>query len=118
MKKANHILPIFYLLLSLFGGFFTYYFVILGVIENKGSFDVLEFIGSTWTTSFYAKSITLDFWTTALAAALFMVVECKRLKMKNVWLYLFLTFFIAFAFAFPMFLYFRQKYLNTLREVN
>jgi Terpene cyclase DEP1 len=115
MKATLNQKHYFYLLLSIVGGGYTYYYIILGVIAHKGNFDTLEFISSTWVDSFYAKSLTLDFWTGAISGTSFMLFEGIRLKMKRLWLYLFLTFFIAFAFAFPLFLFMRESYLKNLK---
>jgi hypothetical protein len=102
----------FYLLLALIGGGFTFYYAMLGVIEHKGEFDSIEFITSTWTNNYYAKSLTLDFWTGAIAGTFFIVLEGFRLKMKRIWLYIILTIFVAFAFGFPLFLYIRELHLK------
>jgi hypothetical protein len=102
----------FYLLLALIGGGFTFYYAMLGVIEHKGKFDSIEFITSTWTNNYYAKSLTLDFWTGAIAGTFFIVLEGFRLKMKRIWLYIILTIFVAFAFGFPLFLYIRELHLK------
>ena len=102
----------FYLLLTVLGGGLTFYFVVLGIIEHKGEFDSIEFITSTWTESYYAKSLTFDFWTGAIAGTFFILVEGLRLKMKRIWLYILLTICIAFAFGFPLFLYMRELYLR------
>lgn len=102
----------FYLLLTIIGGGLTFYFVILGIIEHKGNFDSIEFITSTWTNNYYAKSLTLDFWTGTIAGTFFIVVEGIRLKMKRIWLYLLLTVGIAYAFGFPLFLFIRELQLR------
>lgn len=101
----------FYLLLSVVGGSLTFYFVWLGMQEQQGHFDVNQFIQSTWT-SYYAKSITFDFWTGTTAGSIFMVVEGYRLQMKKWWIFIVLTFLIGYAFAFPLFLFFRHKIIN------
>jgi hypothetical protein len=102
----------FYLFLSFLGGGLTFYFAILGIIEHKGKFDSIEFITSTWTENYYAKSLTLDFWTGTIAGTFLILVEGIRLKIKRIWLYLFLTIFVAFAFGFPLFLYIRELHLR------
>jgi len=43
-----------------------------------------------------------------------MVVEARRLKMRNWWAYILLTFLIAFAFACPLFLMLRELKLQSL----
>jgi hypothetical protein len=102
----------FYLLLSIVGGGITFYFAMLGVLEHHGQFDTTEFITSTWIDNYYAKSLTLDFWTGAIAGTFFIIVEGIRLKIKRIWLYPVLTVFVAFAFGFPLFLFVRALYLK------
>lgn len=112
MKKIVNNLNYFYLLLTLVGGGFTFYFVLLGIIEHNGKFDSMEFISSTWIDSYYAKSLTLDFWTGAIAGTFFIVLEGIRLKMKKIWLYIFITIFVGYAVGFPLFLFVRALHLK------
>ena len=107
MKNAHYL----YLILSIVGGGFTFYFVFEGMMENSGTFDVISFVQSTWTTNPYAKSLSCDFWTGAIAGTLFILLEGMRIKIKNLYLYLVATFLIGFAFAFPLFLFFRHQKL-------
>jgi hypothetical protein len=102
----------FYLILTILGGGLTFYFVLLGIIENKGHFDSIEFITSTWIDNYYAKSLTFDFWTGTIAGTFFILVEGIRLKMKTIWLYLLLTVCIAYAIGFPLFLFIRELKLR------
>lgn len=112
MKKIIDNKHYFYLLLAILGGGFTFYFAVLGIIEHKVKFDSIEFITSTWTDNYYAKSLSLDFWTGTIAGTFFILVEGLRLKMKRIWLYLFLTVYVAFAFGFPLFLFIRELQLR------
>ena len=112
MKKTISKLHYFYLLLTLVGGGFTFYFVLLGIIEHNGKFDSIEFISSTWIDNYYAKSLSLDFWTGTIAGTFFIIMEGFRLKMKRIWLYLILTVFIAYAFGFTLFLFMRALHLK------
>lgn len=102
----------FYLLLAILGGGFTFYFAVLGILEHEGEFDSIAFITSTWTDNYYAKSLTLDFWTGTIAGTFFILLEGLRLKIKKIWLYLFLTVFVAYAFGFPLFLFIRELQLK------
>jgi hypothetical protein len=116
MKKIVDNLHYFYLLLTLVGGGFTFYFVLLGIIEHNGKFDSLEFISSTWIDNYYAKSLSLDFWTGTIAGTFFIMMEGIRLKMKRIWLYLVLTVFVAYAFGFPLFLFVRALHLRRSQQ--
>jgi hypothetical protein len=106
----------FYLLLSLVGGFFSVYHVFSGIIAANGAFHVVEFVQSTWTNNAYARAITWDFWVGTIAGSAFMVLEGRRLRMKYYGIFIVLSFMIAYAFAFPLFLYFRQEYLSQKTE--
>jgi hypothetical protein len=112
MQQVSKNKHYFYLLLAIFGGGLTFYFALLGIIENKGNFDSIEFIKSTWIDNYYAKSLTIDFWTGTIAGTFFILTDGLRLKMKRIWLYLFLTVFVAYAFGFPLFLYMRELHLK------
>ena len=116
MKKIINNLHYFYLLLTLVGGGFTFYFVLLGIIEHNGKFDSIEFISSTWIDNYYAKSLSLDFWTGTIAGTFFIIMEGFRLKMKRIWLYLLLTVFIAYAFGFTLFLFMRALHLRKSKQ--
>jgi hypothetical protein len=116
MKKIINNLHYFYLLLTLVGGGFTFYFVLLGIIEHNGKFDSIEFISSTWIDNYYAKSLSLDFWTGTIAGTFFIIMEGLRLKMKRIWLYLVLTVFVAYAFGFPLFLFMRELQLKKSKQ--
>ncbi|MET0296606.1 MAG: DUF2834 domain-containing protein, partial [Microbacterium sp.] len=48
----------------------------------------------------------------AVAGAVFIVVEARRLGMKRAWLYIALSLVTAFAFTFPLFLAMRQRALH------
>ena len=116
MKKIVDNLHYFYLLLTIVGSGFTFYFVLLGIIEHNGKFDSLEFISSTWIDNYYAKSLSLDFWTGTIAGTFFIMMEGIRLKMKRIWLYLVLTVFVAYAFGFPLFLFVRALHLRRSQQ--
>lgn len=115
IQKNKHY---FYLMLTILGGGLTFSYVVLGIIENKGNFDSIEFITSTWTDNYYAKSLTLDFWTGTIAGTFFIMVEGLRLKMKRIWLYLLLTVSVAYAFGFPLFLFMRELHLRKQKSEN
>lgn len=116
MKSILNNKHYFYLLLTLFGGGFTFYFAILGIIENNGIFNSIDFITSTWIDNYYAKSVSFDFWTGTIAGTFFILVEGIRLKIKRIWLYLILTIFVAYAFGFPLFLFIRELKLKKLNN--
>jgi hypothetical protein len=62
-----------------------------------------------------AASITIDVLLVALAAAVFMVVEARRLGVRFVWVYLVLSVLVAISVMFPLFLIARQRRLAAER---
>jgi Terpene cyclase DEP1 len=110
--NGSFLRQVIYLALAILGGGFTYYNLMLGISANAGNFDVVQFVKSTWVDDFYARSLTVDFWTGAITGTLFMVIEGMRLKVRYWWIYIVLTFLIAFAFAFPLFLFVRERLLH------
>ena len=63
-----------------------------------------------------SSSIGVDILVGATAFNVWMVGEARRLRMKHVWLYIALTFVIAFAFACPLFLFMRERKLREARS--
>ena len=59
-----------------------------------------------------AASITNDLLLFALAGCVFMVVEGRRLQVRFVWAYVFLSVLVAIAVMFPLFLVARQIKLS------
>ncbi len=107
MKNIKYV----YLAMAILGGIGSWVFVMQGTIANGGGFNVIDFVNSTWTNN-YGKAITIDFWTAASVGTIWMMIEAHKLNMKNKWLYLIATFGVAFAFAFPLFLFFRTRYVK------
>ena len=64
-----------------------------------------------------AASITLDIGLFLLAAAIWMVLEARRLGMPYVWLYIVGGFLIAISVTFPLFMLMRERRLATLGQV-
>jgi hypothetical protein len=60
--------------------------------------------------------LAMDLTIVAIAAATFMVVEGRRLKMKRVWLYIVLSGITAMAATFPLFLAMRELKLSQQRS--
>lgn len=58
------------------------------------------------------SSFTADLFICAAAAMIFMWVEGRRINMKNLWVYMVLSMIVAIAFAFPLFLFMRERQLK------
>ena len=81
---------------------------------NLLSFDLADFIRQGFANP-AASSLATDLVIGASAATLFIVFEGIRLKMKHWWIYIVLTNLLAFAFAFPLFLFVRERKLQALK---
>jgi Terpene cyclase DEP1 len=62
-------------------------------------------------------SVTVDLGLFFLAAAVFMVLEARRLGIRFVWLYVILGFLVAISVTFPLFLIARERRLATQADV-
>jgi preprotein translocase subunit SecY len=60
------------------------------------------------------SSLSFDILIASTAFLVWMVMETRRLKMRHGWVYAVLMFSIAFAFAFPLFLFMRERRLKQL----
>ncbi len=58
-----------------------------------------------------SSSLTVDLLVACLAFVAWMPFEARRVGMKNAWVYVVITFVIAFAFSFPLFLLMRERKL-------
>jgi hypothetical protein len=60
---------------------------------------------STYIDNYYSKSITINYWTGAIAGTFFVIIAGARLKIKRIWIHTAVIVLIGFAFGFPLFLY-------------
>lgn len=107
--KLKHL----YLLLAILGICWTWYFNIQ-FFQTASDTSMSNFIKQCLTT-FPAKSIGADITVVVLTFFAFMIPEALRLKMKWWWLLIPLTFMIAVAFTFPLFMFFRENKLESLK---
>jgi len=63
-------------------------------------------------------SVTVDIFIASVTFLIWMVMEARRLRMRHWWVYIVLTFSIAFACGFPLFLMMRQRRLRQLESAN
>jgi hypothetical protein len=113
MKTRYTPLMITYLSFSIAGLIVPWYFNIQHILYSPVSFTIAEYFRQGTATPL-AASITSDFFIGTVPALIWLVVEFRRLKMKHMWLYIAGTFLIAFAFTFPLFLFMRERKLQTL----
>ena len=104
--KLKHI----YLILSIIGICYTWYYNILWfqTTDNPTFFNFFKEV----QCSLAAKSINADLSVVVLMFFIFLVTESRRLKIKYWCLLIPLTFLVAIAFTFPLFLYLRELALQ------
>lgn len=73
--------------------------------EDNGGFT--GFIKDAWANP-AAASLSNDLSFVALAAAILMIVEARRLGIRHVWAYLVFSLVLAISVTFPLFLIARQ----------
>lgn len=97
--------PVIYALLAVAGALGTWYFNALSIAAGDSYL-------ADWFANPASSSAAVDLIVVALAACLFIVLESRRLGMRFTWVLVPLTFLIAVAFTFPLFLAWRQWYLS------
>jgi hypothetical protein len=102
---------IIYLLLAVIGLVMTWYYNLQFISESGGSFDVGEFIAAG-STNAAAQSLSWDLAVACIAGLTWIFFESRRLGLRFFWIYIILAFGIAYAFAFPLFLFIRQGKLE------
>ena len=107
--KRKHL----YLLLSILGLCWTWYFNIQ-FFQTAEDTSITNFIAQCKTT-LPAKSIVADISVVVITFFVWMIPEALRLKIKFWWVLIPLTFLIAIAFTFPLFLYLRARKLEQMK---
>ena len=96
-----------FLFLAIVGFVAPYYFFL----------QVREFDLNTIFQQFAANGIlsgtAMDLLISVIVFWFFMVAEARRLQMKNSWVYLLATLTVGLSFALPLFLYFRERKLES-----
>ena len=105
-----------FLLTAIVGVFVTWYFNIQFMRET-GGFSLTAFIAATYANS-AASSISNDLLVVVFTFLFWSFTEARRLGMKHWWLLLVLTFAVAIAFAFPLFMYFRERRIVATAQLN
>lgn len=100
-----------YLMLAIFGLVMTWYYNLQFMADSGGSFDIAAFVAAGATNA-AAKSLSWDLFIACIAGLTWIYFESKRMGLKFFWVYIILAFGVAFAFAFPLFLFVRQGRLE------
>ena len=103
-----------YLLLAILGAIFPTLANIEFAKTYGPAFDIQLFIELA-NNNPAAQSLSRDLFIGATAVFVWIISESKRLEMKNLWIVVFTTFTIAFAFSAPLFLFLREL---RIEEIN
>ncbi|MCV7370469.1 hypothetical protein CRI77_20745 [Mycolicibacterium duvalii] len=109
MTRADKILCAVYGVTALVALVATWWHNVAFILSGQGR-SITDFIAAAYANH-AAASLTNDVVLVAVAAAVFMVVEARRLGIAHVWAYLVMSVFIAISVAFPVFLIVRQVVL-------
>jgi hypothetical protein len=106
---------VLYLLLAIAGVVMTWYYNLQFMQESGGSFDLAEFMAAS-SSNAASQSLSWDLAIACIAGLLWIFFESKRLGMRFFWVYIILAFSVAYAFAFPLFLFVRQGKLEAIQK--
>ena len=106
--KFKHI----YLLLAILGLIYTWYFNIQFYLTETDT-SITNYIALTKTT-LPAQSIIADITVVVITFFIWMVYESLKLKIRFWWIVIPITFLVAIAFSFPLFLYMRANRLEKI----
>jgi len=102
---------VIYLLLAIFGLVMTWYYNLQFIADAGGSFDVGDFIAAGAVNP-AARSLSWDLAIACVTGLTWIYFESRRMGLRFFWVYIILSFTVAFAFAFPLFLFVRQGRLE------
>ena len=99
-----------FLILAIVGFLAPYYFFVQIPPEDLSN---LPELGQPLFANNFMRGLTTDLTIAAIAFWTFVFVEVKRLQMKNAWAYPLASLLVGLSFALPLFLYFRERKLET-----
>lgn len=106
---------IVYACLAAVGMAATWYYNIQFMQEHGGEFSVSAFIAGGYANA-AAGSLSNDVMVAAVTFLVWMFAEARRLGMRHAWVYLLVTFGVALACAFPLFLLMRERRMEALAQ--
>ena len=104
-----------YALLAALGLVVPWIFNIRFMLDNPGA-GFFAFFQSGMVNA-AATSLSFDLAIACITFFVWIPVEARKLGMRNTWLYFVLAIFIAYAFAFPLFLWMRERRIQRLSAV-
>ena len=105
MTKKN-----IFLILAIVGFLAPYFFFVQ--VPPASALDLPALIGPLFANGL-KKGVAMNLAVSVIAFWTFVFVEANRLRMKNPWVYLLATLLVGLSFALPLFLYFRERKLES-----
>ena len=96
-----------YLILAIVGFVAPYYFFL-----QVSGFDLAQLIQQISASS-VLSGVAMDLMVSVIVFWVYVFAEANKLQMRNPWLYLLATVLVGLSFALPLFLYFREKRLES-----
>ena len=105
MTKKN-----IFLILAIIAFIVPYYFFLQ--IPSEGGLN-LSLLLQPFFANGFMKGAAMDLTISVIVFWVFAFLEANRLNMKNAWVYVLATLLVGLSFALPLFLYFRERTLET-----
>lgn len=105
-----------FLAIAILGLCYTWYYNILFFMEHNNT-DIFYFFEMA-QTNYAGKSFGADLTVVVLTFLVWYIPDARKLKVKYWWILIPVTFLIAIAFAFPMYLFMRERRLEQIKAQN
>jgi hypothetical protein len=105
MTKKN-----IFLILAILGFIAPYFFFLQ--VPPESALDLRGLIQPLFANNFM-RGVAMDLTVSVIAFWTYVFIEAHRLQMKNPWVYPLATLLVGLSFALPLFLYFRERNLET-----
>lgn len=102
-----------FLAIAILGLCYTWYYNILFFLEHDNTSIVYFF--EMAQINYAGKSFGADLTVVVLTFFVWYIPDARKLKVKLWWILIPLTFLIAIAFAFPMYLFMRERRLEQIK---
>ena len=99
-----------FLILAVAGFIAPYYFFLQ--LPGANGFNLPTLIQPLFANNL-VRGVAMDLTVSVIVFWVYVFAEANKLQMKNAWLYLLATLLVGLSFALPLFLYFRERKLET-----
>ena len=104
-----------YLTLAFIGLLAPYYFLFKFLGAN--GLDIPLLVGQLFANNI-STFFALDLVISIIVFWVYLIAEANKLQMRNWWLYMFASLTVGLSFALPLFLYFRERKLQSTARIS